>query len=99
MKVLVRRCDLTGADRIVEGRPTIIASNHSNGLADPVGLVARLPGFPRFLAASYLWKIPPARFLFWLAEVVPIYRRRDNPNTASNEETFAACHDVLAEGV
>ncbi len=97
-KVIVRRLDVTGADRIVEGRPTIIASNHSNGLADPVALVARLPGFPRFLAASYLWKIPPARFLFWLAEVVPIHRRRDGSDTPDNKSTFEACHEVLAEG-
>jgi 1-acyl-sn-glycerol-3-phosphate acyltransferase len=98
MKVFLRRCDLTGADRLVEGRPTIIAANHSQGLADPILMAARLPGLPRFLAASYLWKIPPARFLFWLAEVVPVYRRRDGSDTANNKEAFSACNDVLAEG-
>jgi 1-acyl-sn-glycerol-3-phosphate acyltransferase len=97
-KVLIRRCDVTGSDRIVEGRPTIIAANHANGLADPVGLVGRLPGFPRFLAASYLWKIPPARFLFWLAEVVPIHRRRDGSDTPDNKSTFETCHEVLGQG-
>jgi 1-acyl-sn-glycerol-3-phosphate acyltransferase len=98
MKVILRRCDVTGGDRLVEGKPTIIAANHSNGLADPVMMVGRLPGLPRFLAASYLWKFPPARFLFWLAEVVPIYRRRDGSNTADNVSTFSACHEVLHQG-
>jgi glycerol-3-phosphate O-acyltransferase/dihydroxyacetone phosphate acyltransferase len=98
VKVIVRRLDVTGSDRIVEGQPTIIAANHSNGLADPVGLVARLPGFPRFLAASYLWKFPPARFLFWLAEVVPVHRRRDGSDTPDNKSTFETCHEVLADG-
>jgi 1-acyl-sn-glycerol-3-phosphate acyltransferase len=97
-KVFLRRVDVTGADRLVEGQPTIIAANHSNGLADPVVFVGRIPGFPRFLAAAYLWKIPPARFLFWLAEVLPVHRRRDGSNTMSNEESFASCHAALAEG-
>jgi 1-acyl-sn-glycerol-3-phosphate acyltransferase len=98
MKVILRRVDVTGGDRLTEGKPTIIAANHSNGFADPVLMVARLPGLPRFLAASYLWKFPPARFLFWLAEVVPIYRRRDATNPADNTSMFQACNDVLAEG-
>lgn len=98
MKVFLRRCDVTGRDRLVEGKPTIIAANHSNGLADPIMMVSRLPGLPRFLAASYLWKIPPARFLFWLADAVPVYRRRDGSDTAENQSTFRACNDVLAEG-
>jgi 1-acyl-sn-glycerol-3-phosphate acyltransferase len=98
MKVVLRRVDVTGGDRLIEGKPTIIAANHSNGLADPVLMVARLPGLPRFLAASYLWKFPPARLLFWLAEVVPIYRRRDGSNTADNATAFQACNEVLAEG-
>jgi 1-acyl-sn-glycerol-3-phosphate acyltransferase len=98
MKVVLRRVDLTGGDRLVEGKPTIIAANHSNGFADPVLMVARLPGLPRFLVASYLWKFPPARFLFWLADVVPIYRRRDGSNPEDNVSTFSACNEVLAEG-
>jgi glycerol-3-phosphate O-acyltransferase/dihydroxyacetone phosphate acyltransferase len=96
--VFLRRVDVTGASRIAEGEPTVIAANHTNGLADPIVLAAKLPGLPRFLAASYLWKLPPARLLFWLAEVVPIYRRRDGANTAENASMFSACHDALAQG-
>ncbi len=75
VKVIFRRVDVTGASRLVEGQPTIIAANHTNGLADPVIMAAELPGLPSFLAGKDLWRFPPARFLFWLARVLPVERR------------------------
>lgn len=97
-KVFLRRINVTGASRITEGRPAVIAANHTNGLGDPIVLAAKLPGLPRFLAASYLWKLPPARLLFHLAEVIPIYRRRDGADTSANASMFSACHEALAQG-
>ena len=79
------------------GRPTIVVANHTNALADPVVILAKLPGHPRFLAAGSWWKFAPARYLFRLAGVVPVFRRRDG-GTAANTASFAACHEALAEG-
>jgi glycerol-3-phosphate O-acyltransferase/dihydroxyacetone phosphate acyltransferase len=98
VRVVLRRVDVTGSTRLIEGEPTIIAANHTNGLADPVLMAAELPGLPSFLAGRDLWRFPPARFLFWLAHVLPVARRREGEATASNESVFAACHDALAEG-
>jgi 1-acyl-sn-glycerol-3-phosphate acyltransferase len=98
VRVFMRRADGTGLAKITEGEPTIIAANHTNGLGDIVLLVYKLPGLPRFLAAASLWKIPPARFLFWLANVVPIYRARDGDDTTANTSAFSACNDALAQG-
>jgi 1-acyl-sn-glycerol-3-phosphate acyltransferase len=97
VSVFYRRIDITGADRLPEGA-AIVAANHSNGLADPVLLVGKLPGLPRFLAASALWRFPPARLLFTLAGVVPIHRRSDGDDPAKNASVFAACNDALAAG-
>ncbi len=93
--VFYRRVDVTGASRLPQGTPAIIASNHSNGLADPIVIVGRLGILPRFLAASSLWKYPPARLLFKLAGVVPLNRRSDG-DTGDNREAFAASTAVLA---
>jgi 1-acyl-sn-glycerol-3-phosphate acyltransferase len=93
--VFYRRVDVTGASRLPTGTPAIIASNHSNGLADPVVLVGRLGILPRFLAANSLWKYPPARLLFKLAGVVPINRKSDG-DTGDNREAFEASTAVLA---
>ena len=98
VRVIFRRVDVTGASRLVEGEPTIIAANHTNGLADPVVMAAKLPGLPSFLAGRDLWRFPPARFLFWLAHVLPVSRRREGVEAGSNESVFAACHDALAQG-
>jgi glycerol-3-phosphate O-acyltransferase / dihydroxyacetone phosphate acyltransferase len=98
VKVILRRVDVTGSSRLTEGEPTIIAANHTNGLADPVLMAAKLPGLPSFLAGRDLWRFPPARFLFWLAHVLPVTRRREGEQTASNESVFAACHEALAQG-
>ena len=93
--VFYRRVDVTGASRLPTGAPAIIACNHSNGLADPVVIVGRLGILPRFLAASALWKYPPARLLFKLAGVVPIHRRSDGDD-GDNREAFASSTAVLA---
>ena len=98
VRVILRRVDVTGSTRLTEGEPAIIAANHTNGLADPVLMAAELPGLPSFLAGRDLWRFPPARFLFWLAHVLPVSRRREGEETASNESVFAACHDALAQG-
>lgn len=96
--VFYRRVDVTGASRFPRDRPAIIAANHTNGLADPIMLVGKMPGLPRFLAASSLWRFGPARLLFRLTGVVPIHRRRDGADTAENTTTFSACHAALADG-
>ena len=98
IRVIFRRVDVTGASRLVEGEPTIIAANHTNGLADPVVMAAKLPGLPSFLAAQDLWRFPPARFLFWLARVLPVSRRRENTAARDNEQVFQACHEALTRG-
>jgi 1-acyl-sn-glycerol-3-phosphate acyltransferase len=99
VSVFYRRVDVTGAERWRgPDRPTIVAANHTNALADPVVILAKLPGHPRFLAAGSWWKFGPARWLFRLAGVVPIYRRRDGGGADANTATFAACHEALGDG-
>jgi 1-acyl-sn-glycerol-3-phosphate acyltransferase len=95
--VFYRRTDVTGRTRIALDRPTILAANHGNALADVAVIVAKVPKFPRFLAAATWWKSRPARALFRLGGVVPIHRRRDG-ESEQNVSTFAACYEELARG-
>jgi glycerol-3-phosphate O-acyltransferase/dihydroxyacetone phosphate acyltransferase len=99
VSVFYRRVDVTGDGAWrAAGRPTIVVANHTNALADPVVILAKLPGHPRFLAAGSWWKFAPARWLFRLAGVVPVYRRGDGGGVNANKAAFAACHEALAEG-
>ena len=99
VSVFYRRIDVIGdVAQLEPGRPTVVVANHTNNLADPVVILAKLPGHPRFLAAGSWWKFAPARWLFRLAGVVPIYRRRDGGGAAANRSTFEACHEALRTG-
>ena len=95
--VFYRRVDVTGASRLPVDDPAVIACNHSNALADPVVIWGRLGIIPRFLAASTLWKYPPARLLLDLAGAVPVHRRSDG-DEGDNRDAFAASTAVLASG-
>jgi 1-acyl-sn-glycerol-3-phosphate acyltransferase len=97
IRVFYRRAGVVAPHRVPTDRPAILAANHSNALGDIAVIVAKMPKFPRFLAAASWWKSRPARLLFTLGGVVPVYRRRDGA-TKHNASTFAACHDALATG-
>jgi 1-acyl-sn-glycerol-3-phosphate acyltransferase len=87
------------ADRPVPyDRPTILAVNHSNALADVAVLVANAPRFPRFIAAASWWDRAAARVLFRLGGVLPIERAHERSGDSHNTSTFAACRAALADG-
>jgi 1-acyl-sn-glycerol-3-phosphate acyltransferase len=96
--VVYRRTQVTGLHHLPLDRPAILAANHSNALADIAVIVAKVPKFPRFLAAASWWKSGPARVLFRLGGVIPIHRGRDGTDTRQNRSTFEACHVALATG-
>jgi 1-acyl-sn-glycerol-3-phosphate acyltransferase len=96
--VFYRHSEVTGAARVPRDQPAILAANHGNALADVAVIVAKMPAFPHFLAASSWWKSPPVRLLFQLGGVVPIHRRRDGGGATQNTSSFEACHAALADG-
>ena len=97
VNVVYRDVEVDPAARRALTGPVVLVANHTNALGDPVVLLARLPGFPHFLAAATWWKSRPARWLFNLAGVIPVHRSRDG-DTRSNTDSFASCHEALARG-
>jgi glycerol-3-phosphate O-acyltransferase/dihydroxyacetone phosphate acyltransferase len=91
-----RTVEHTGLEHVPHDGPVLVVANHGGGFVDPALLAATLPRFPRFLAMATLWKTPARPFL-WFAGAIPVYRSADGA-TRDNLHTFAACHDVLAEG-
>jgi len=71
-------------------------------MTEPRGLgaerLARLPRAPRFLAKHTLWSNPVVRPFLTLTGAIPVFRRQDGAETASNDETFARCRLVLEQG-
>src|SRR6185369_9742037 len=105
LRVFFREVEVVGAERLPLDRPLVIVANHVNGLVDPVLILGPLPVRPRFLAKSTLWKIPVLAQLLNVARAIPVYRRQDagdagvaGGDASRNDETFARCHEALAEG-
>ena len=96
--IFYRSVEVTEAEPMPVGRPTIFAVNHQSALGDVAIVVAVRPELPHFLAASSWWKRAPARVLFQLGGVVPVYRNNDGSGTRANVSTFTACHAALADG-
>jgi glycerol-3-phosphate O-acyltransferase/dihydroxyacetone phosphate acyltransferase len=92
-----RSVETVGLERFPQRGPVVVIANHGGGFVDPALLASVLPRAPRFLAMATLWRNPILRPLLWLAGAIPVYRARDG-GTAGNRGTFAACHDVLADG-
>ncbi len=93
-----RSIEVTGEERIPRGVPLVLVANHHNSLVDPILVLGATGVHARFLAKSTLWSVPPARVLLELAAVIPVYRAQDGADMAKNQETFAACWEVLAAG-
>jgi glycerol-3-phosphate O-acyltransferase/dihydroxyacetone phosphate acyltransferase len=98
LRVFFRGVEIVGLERLPAGSPMVLVANHVNGLIDPALLLGALPVHPRLLAKSTLWKNPVVRPWVELAGSIPVYRRQDEVDTVQNEETFARCHELLAQG-
>lgn len=98
LKIFFQRVEVVGEERIPLDCPMVLVANHVNGLVDAVLIVGTMPVFPRLLAKSTLWKNPIVRPFLEAAQVIPVYRRQDEVDTAQNEKTFERCHEVLMTG-
>lgn len=97
--VFFRRVEVAGAWRLPEKGPVVFVANHVNSLVDPALLLGFLHPPPRFLGKSTLWDVAILKPFIRLAAAIPVYRRQDpGVDPARNAETFARCHEVLAEG-
>jgi 1-acyl-sn-glycerol-3-phosphate acyltransferase len=93
-----RSIEVTGEERIPRGVPLVLVANHHNSLVDPILVLGTTGVHARFLAKATLWNVPLTRQLLKLAKSIPVHRAQDGADMAKNDETFAACWAVLAEG-
>ena len=99
VRVYYPRIEVTGADKIPQSGPVLLAANHPNSLIDPVllGLAARRP--VRLLAKAPLFDIPFFGKVLRALGMVPAYRGTDDKaQVKKNLESLAAAADQLASG-
>jgi glycerol-3-phosphate O-acyltransferase/dihydroxyacetone phosphate acyltransferase len=79
--------------------PLLLVANHPNMVFDPLLVAAAVPRPVRFLAKAPLFRIPAVGAVLRLAGCLPVYRPKDDPSLASqNQATFAAVTAALAAG-
>ena len=78
--------------------PRLVVAHHVNSLVDPLLIFAFIPGRPRFLAKSTLWRHPLIAPLVILSDALPVYRHQDGVDVARNMDTFARAREILGQG-
>ncbi len=76
----------------------LLVAHHVNSLVDPLLIFALLPGPPRFLAKSTLWRHPVVAPLIILSDALPVYRHQDGVDVSRNLDTFASAREILCAG-
>ncbi len=85
-------------DTIPKDEPIIFTSNHPNTMMDPIviGYTCRKKLY--FFAKSTLFKNPIAGWFLKRMNIVPVYRKQDDPKKMHrNEETFRKGFDILKQ--
>ncbi|CAM2897351.1 1-acyl-sn-glycerol-3-phosphate acyltransferase [Rariglobus hedericola] len=99
VKFYYPRIEVSGADRIPQDGPVLLAANHPNSLIDPVmlGIAARRP--VRLMAKAPLFDIPIFGKVLHALGMVPAYRGTDDRlQVARNLESLAAAAKQMAAG-
>lgn len=85
------RFDIEGRERLPQQQPYVLVANHESGLDTLCLLLLRTPA--RFLADSWLFRIPLAGWLFRLCRHIPV--RAGDPK--SGRRTLATAQSALEE--
>lgn len=99
LRAFFGRISLSGLENVPEKGALIIAANHPSTFLDPIVVAVWLRRPVYFLANGGVFTSPLVKWLFRQLFMIPIYRRQDSADAAQkNEQTFAACFELLAEG-
>ena len=98
VRLFYREISISGAELLPKAGPWLVASNHPNGLLDPIVLRIGLQRPVGFLAKSTLFGNRLGRLAMLSFGGLPAYRQVDGQDTAKNQATFEQCRHVLRRG-
>jgi glycerol-3-phosphate O-acyltransferase/dihydroxyacetone phosphate acyltransferase len=94
LRIFFRRIELNGFENVPRDRPVIFASNHPNGLVDPLFLLCYADRPVSFLAKAPLFHYPVIGWFVRKLETIPVYRKQDN-TSGTNEQMFETARSIL----
>lgn len=71
------KIEVIGEENLPKKGPLIVVSNHKS-ILDPMILMVSLPYNIKFLAASYLFKIPFLSIILKIAGVLPVKEKKED---------------------
>lgn len=99
-RVFFRQVEVVGQEHLPTGEstPIIFAGNHPNSLVDPILVVAFSGRIVHFAAKDTLFQSRLLRVFLRGLGAVPVMRKNDHGEAATNESAFVALENLLAEG-
>ncbi|MFI5149043.1 MAG: 1-acyl-sn-glycerol-3-phosphate acyltransferase [Bacteroidia bacterium] len=92
------RMQISGLDRIPEGKPIVFIPNHVNGFVDPVVVGMLMKEKVRFFARGDVFKGTLAKWFLEKMNISPVYRMSEGySDVKKNDVTFDECRRLLGE--
>lgn len=98
VSVFFRRVEVVGLEHVPREGPVVFCGNHPNSLLDPVLITTTCGRLVHFAAKDVLFRSRLLRFFLRALGAVPVQRRKDHGDQASNEAAFEQLFGVLAQG-
>ncbi len=99
VSVFFRSISIRNKNLIPKEGPLMIVANHPSTFMDPIVIATMLDRKLYFLAKGALFKSKIAKWLLPKFNMIPVYRKQDDPSQMTkNEESFEKCYEYLEQG-
>lgn len=99
IKVFFRSITVKNNQVIPDSGPVIILANHPSTFMDPIVIASVINRKVFFLGKGELFKGTFAKWLLPKLNIIPVYRKQDDPTQMSkNADTFKKCYEHLENG-
>lgn len=99
VRIFFRSITIRNKELIPEKGPLMVLANHPSTFMDPIVVATMLNRKVFFLAKGELFKSSFAQWLLPKFNMIPVYRKQDDPSQMSkNQDTFKKCFEHLEKG-
>lgn len=99
VRIFFRSITIRNGNVIPEKGPLLVLANHPSTFMDPIVIATILKRKVYFLGKGELFKSKFAKWLLPKLNIIPVYRKQDDPSQMSkNEETFIKCYEHFEKG-
>jgi 1-acyl-sn-glycerol-3-phosphate acyltransferase len=96
IRVFFRSITISNSHYIPQKGPLILLANHPSTFMDPMVLASLINRKIYFLGKGELFKGPIISWVLSSLNIIPVYRKQDNPNELNkNADTFRKCYEHL----